>query len=292
MSLKSFLNTKRVGLVLRTYATKPEDVAKRVEAIKGFVETALPLMEYIRQVNVVVWADGRFSDADCGQTAEALRREFSMYTSWCYVSEYSAGDLYCGILNYMVARQLRDRIDYTLVASTEAESYFNVETVAAMFEAVDSGAKASGIAINELAESVLQGRLANTMCLWDNIALMSVGGFDLRAAKPIGDKLVHHLKGWSREKGEEVYYPLAGVEEVIPLARLVETYGPCIAPILPKGEGVQRYQVPDAATQSELWKRHVAKMGTKQVRQATLLASAGYDLSYLEGGVMPAYRQK
>jgi len=75
--------------------------------------------------------------------------------------------------------------------------------------------RASGVAINELTPSVLEGRLANTFCLWDNLALLSVGGFDLRAAKPQRIERAHYMRGWSKDKGE-VFYHLAGVEEVIP----------------------------------------------------------------------------
>ena len=98
------------------------------------------------------------------------------------------------------------------------------------------------------------------------------------------------MRGWDERQGD-VYYQLAGVEEIIPLARLVETFGPCIAPIVPRGAGVQRYKVPDPVRDPELWRRHVAKMGTKYERQVALLSQIGKDLSFLKGGVMPTYRR-
>ncbi len=77
----------------------------------------------------------------------------------------------------------------------------------------------------------------------------------------------------------------------IPLAEMVKMFGPCIAPILPRGEGIQQYQAPDPVTQPDLWKRHVSKMATKLVRQCALLNDLGCDISFLQGGVLPAYRQ-
>jgi len=287
------LNRKRVGLLLRTFATKAEDVPKRVAAIEKMVDKATKLQiegrAVFSRIDVLVWADARYKDADCGDTAEAMKLALAGVKG-VHVTEFKTGDLFCGILNFGVAHQLRDRIDYTLIASTEAESYFNPETVGDMLVAMESGAKAAGVAINELTQSVCEGRLANTMAMWDNLSLMSVGGFDLRAAKPVNDQVAHYLRGWSEDAGQ-VFYQLAGVEEIIPLARLVEIYGPCLAPIMPRGEGVQTYQTPDPVTQLELWVRHVSKMGTKLERQAALAAAIGYVLAFLKGGVMPAYRR-
>jgi hypothetical protein len=62
---------------------------------------------------------------------------------------------------------------------------------------------------------------------------------------------------------------------------------------MPQGTGAtQVYEVPDPKTQPELYARHIAKMGTKLERQTALLASVGYDLSHLRGGVMEQYRRK
>jgi hypothetical protein len=97
------------------------------------------------------------------------------------------------------------------------------------------------------------------------------------------------MKGWHQRQGE-VNYHLAGVEEVIPLARLVDTFGPCLAPIRPRGKGVQQYRVPDPKIEPDLWLRHVSKMGTKLERQTALLAMVGYDPTFLAGGLMPGYR--
>jgi len=300
MDLSAFVQRKRIGLVLRTFATKEADVKARVQMVEEVVAKALGVTVeghgVIRRIDVLVWADPRYKDADCGKTTAALRDTFrcepatQREVNAVRIHEVAHGDLFCGLLNYGIGLQLRDRVDYSLVVSPDARSYLTPESLRKMCEAAANGARAVGLAISELEQSILDGRLANTFAMWDTVSLVSVGGFDLRAVKPVDERLAHYMRGWSPEAGE-VYYHLAGVEEVIPLARLAATYGPCIAPILPQGEGVQRYQVPDPAASPELWKRHVSKMGTKLERQAALLASVGFDPSYLNGGIMPAYRR-
>ncbi len=284
MSIK---DKKRFGLVLRTFATKAEDVPKRIQAVEQMVARAMDLKIFAR-IDVLVWADARYNDSDCGSTFTALAKNSALIQSNVRIHNFEKGDPFCGILNYGVALQMRDRIDYTMIASTEVMQCLNDTNMKAMLGALEDGARATGIAINELTESVLVGRLANTMCMWDNVSLMSVGGFDLRAAKPANDKVARYMRGSS--EGKEVFYHLAGVEEIIPLARMVDIYGPCIAPILPSGDA--HYQAPDPVSQPELYKRHVSKMGTKHERMAALISSVGYDLSYLAGGVMPKYRNQ
>lgn len=291
-TVQSFLTEKRIGLVLRVFAQKEEQIPDRVAMVKEAIGRARSIVVQgqlaIRYINVIVWADPRYRDSDCGKTTGALRAELGG-TPDLFVNEFRDGDLFCGLLNYAVCHQLRHRVDYSLIASSEAFSYLNAETLEVMIEAACQGALAIGVAINELSQSILEGRLANTFAMWHNESLGEVGLFDLRAEKPIDDRLAHYMRGWSSEKGD-VFYHLAGVEEVIPLARLAIKKGPCIAPILPRGEGVKQYQAPDPVKEPELWLRHVSKMGTKIERQSALLAQIDCDLTILKGGVMPAYR--
>ena len=294
MTRIDFLSRKKVGLILRVYATKAADVPNRVTMIekavaaaRGAIVDGKPL---IQRIDVLVWSDQNYKDSDYGQTVEALRQKFGSEKN-LFVSEVKHGDLFCGILNYGIVHQLRHGVDYSLIVSAEAFSYMTPETMEKMVDAACKGALAIGVAINELTQSILEGRVANTFAMWHSESLMTVGGFDLRAAKPANEFSAHYMKGWSSEKGENVFYHLAGVEEVIPLSRLVETFGPCIAPILPQGEGAQQYQAPDPVRNSDLWLRHVSKMGTKLERQSALLASINIDINYLKGGVMPEYRR-
>ena len=294
------LDRNNVGLILRVFATKAEDVAKRVAQTKQLVEKAIAMKvgnkNVFSAIDILVWNDDRYQDADCGLTADALRDAFQStpFTAkgFAVVSthDFKRGDLFCGILNYGVVSQLAKRIRYSCIMSPEAIDYLTTENLTAMIGAFNNDVAVAGLAINELTESVLEGRIANTFAIWDNRALMSVGGFDLRAAKPRDDRTAHYLRGWHAEKGD-VFYHLAGCEEVIPLAHLVDLLGPCIAPILPTDRTAQ-YQAPNPATEPDLWARHLSKLGTKTERQSALLASVGYDLSYLKGGVIPAYRNQ
>ena len=218
MERKAFLSRLRVGLILRTYATKEDQIPDRLRLTQEAVTRAKQLMvddvPVIRRVDVMVWTDRRYKEADCGKTAEALRKQFENEKD-VYVHEYAHGDIFCGILNHAVALQMRDRVDYSIILSPDAASYFNSETVTAMIDAACRDALAIGVAIDELTESVMAGRITNTFAMWHNVSLMSVGGFDLRAAKPIDDRTAHYLRGWHEAKGD-VFYQLAGVEEDFP----------------------------------------------------------------------------
>lgn len=292
MSIQSLLSRKPIGLILRTFATEEDQIEKRVTQVRETVETALAVSvegrEAFRRVDVLVWADERYGErSDCGKTAPVLRREFDK-TERVFVSEVTRGDLFCGLLNYGVVHQMRHGMDYSVILSPDARSYLDAATMKRALEAIGDGAKAVGVAIKELRTSVLEGRLTSTFCLWDGNALLQVGGFDDRAAMPVDERLAKYMRGWSPELREHVFYSLAGVEEMFPLARLVDTFGPCLAPILPANGGA--YEIPDPKTQRAAWKRHVAKMGTKLERQSMHLASMSLGLSYLKGGVMERYR--
>lgn len=292
MNPLAFLGRHRVGLLLRVFANKPEYVPDRVKEMREMVSRALAIKldgrAVFHRIDIAVWADPRYNDSDCGETTVAMRDAFKDERA-VTVSAYKQGDLFCGILNWGVANQMRHGVSHTLIASTQVFDHMNQGNVEALLQAAGNSALAAGIATHELTELVLRGRIANTFGLWDNSALMSVGGFDLRAKKPIDDREALYVRGWSSEAGE-VYYHLAGVEEVIPLARMVAAHGPCIAPILPVDERA-RYRVPDRKREPENYARHLKKMGTKEGRQNSHLYFAGFDPTYLEGGILPGYRQ-
>ncbi len=272
-----------VGVILRTFASNPQDVEKRA---KMTVEAINSLEGLASRIDVLIHADKRFAekDRDCGQLADAILKHGGIRNgAGLAVQEVHHGDLFCGLLNFGIAQQSRFGCEYSLILSPDAASYATRETMDEVLAAASQGALAVGVAIGELSQSIREGRLANTFCLWHNQSLQTVGGFDLKAAKPVDDRLAHYMRGSS--DGREVYYQLAGVEEVIPLARMVEHFGPCIAVVEPKGGGAA-YEVPDPVTQPELYKRHLSKFGTKFERQATLLGGAGFDFSWLKGGLM------
>ena len=298
MSRKSFLEQKRIGVLIRVFAQKEDDIPNRIELVEKLMNrlhySNLMGAERIpfRAIDILVWADQRFDNSmtkpDCGKTAQALREHFSGQ-ELVRIREVKSGDLFCGVLNYGVAFQTRDRIDYSLIVSPEAFPYITYETLMAVVDAAAAGALAVGVAIDELRESILEGRIANTFALWHNISLMTVGGFDCRAELPEDDRFAYYFRGWD---GEPTNMVLSGVEEVRPLARMVQTFGACIAPVMPQGEVDSGYQIPDSQKQPELFERHVRKMRSKTERQSILLTDIGFNLSYLKGGVMPGYRLK
>lgn len=286
----ALLHTKRMGLILRLFSPKPELIEQNVRSTLDVIDTALVLFlsgrHVFSRIDVLISADDRYGDSDCGGTAEALRAELDLNPrNNVFVSEVKHGDIFCGLLNYGVAHQVRDRIDYSMVLSVGVAGYLTRENLSPMLDALEKGARVTGLALSELAPSILDGRIANTFAIWDSVALMTVGAFDLRAAKPLrDDRLAQYVRGWSPEKGE-VFYNSAGVEEIIPLVRLVKTFGPCIAPILP--ESGARWVVSD---DPDVQKRERSKLGTKFERQMMWAVSEGVDLSFLKGGVMPQYR--
>jgi len=256
--------SKKIGLLLRSYAKTTEDVPGVVSRALKSIEHACSLRDkngerIFSRVAVIVPRDH-----DCGHTRWEIVRALPISELFqpALIRDVP-GHHSCGALNEGIVILDSFNIDYAVIISNKAIKALTVPVVEAIIEAFAKGAKVVGVAVDELQEFVLEGRIQNTFAGWDVRALREVGGFD----------------------------SLAGVEEVIPLARLVETFGPCVAPIEPRGAGVQRYKVPDPIREPELWRRHVAKMGTKYERQVALLSQIGKDLSFLKGGVMPTYRR-
>ncbi len=286
---RQFVNERTTGLLIRGFATKPEQVPARVVMMDTMITKALAARvenrPFIKRVDVLVWANQKDypGEADCGELTPALRQHF-MNDPHVFIHEVTTGDLFCSILNYGVALQSRAGCDYSVIASSAANEYWNEDVPAEMVRLAGLGALAIGVAINELTESIKEGRLANTMAMWHNISLLSVGGFDLRAQKPRNDRDAHYIKGVD-ENGAEQYYHLGGVEEVIPLARLVDDFGRCLGVIESKDPSL-RYQTPDPAIDPEGYRRNKAKFSTKTGRQWAHLAHIGRDFSHLQSGVM------
>jgi hypothetical protein len=293
------LDNKKVGALLRVFAKEPKLVAGAVEQTldlaKKLATVEVVGKKMVSHVQILIPRDERYADVDCGETADALRKALR-FDDWAhgrvFVAEVQKGDIFCGVLNLGMSLLAEQKCAYGIVASKEAGSYFNGDTAATMVKAAEDGALAIGIAISELTESVMQGRIANTLGMWEIRSLQQVGGFDLKSAKPKKDAVISHkVRAWNDSREVPSWsYDLAGVEEIIPLCRLVDTFGECIAPILPQGEGVQQYIVPDLATDPAGYMRHLNKMGTKRERQTYFANSEDADLSFIAGGVLPAYR--
>ena len=287
--LPDFLDQNHIGVLMRTFDSKETNIPGSVQLVaetsgrlRDFQINGSPVFD---RIDVLVWKDQRHHDSDCGKTAEALQQ--AIRDPGINIQEMD-GDLFCGLMNSGIGLQTGEGMDYTVSISPDANSYATPETLTSMMEAASRGALAVGVAIDELTQSILEGRIANTFAMWHNLTLIGVGGFDLKAAKPSDDRLAHYIRGMD-EAGNEIFYPFAGVEEVIPLARIFDRLKrPFIAPISPSGEGVRQYVLP---SDPDHLKRHTVKMASKNDRQLGMLISEGFNFSWLKGAVRPEYRR-
>ncbi|MEK7480928.1 MAG: hypothetical protein AAB604_02395 [Patescibacteria group bacterium] len=294
-----------IGVLLRTYSPRHEDIEANVKMIEEVVARlfAIPYRPggknpFCTRVDILVWRDDRYRDsagnrlADCGGTPPALRSAF-MNDVRISVHEIPRADIYATILNYGIARQYSFLMDYSLVLSKEVIGYVNQETIWAMIEVMRRGALVASVAVNEIRDLVIRGCVSNTFALWHLPSLLQVGGFDIRDAKPLPGDESHVVPYWpqGRELSEEPFWIHdAGVGEVLPACHLFREFGrPVIASILPQGEAIQgEYRQENENPDRVAWNK--AKFATKKARLESILKRSGYSFEDLEQAVMPAYR--
>jgi hypothetical protein len=290
------LHHKKVGALLRCFAREPGLVENAVALAMASVRTMLSVSvagrPFISQIEILVPNDPSYAEVDCGETASRLRMALDTAgIKQVKVCEVEQGDIFVGLLNFGVARLIRAGCDYGVILSKEAESYFTEEAASDLIAAAEAGARVAGIALEELTESIMQGRIANTFAMWDLMSLVRVGVFDARNAKPKKDAVFKsRAEGW--KQGVFYSYDNAGVEEIIPIIRLIRMFGECVAPILPRGNSVKKWKMPDPKLDPEGYTRSVNKLGMKFFRQShcAQLESTDPELSFLKGGVMKQYR--
>jgi hypothetical protein len=162
--------------------------------------------------------------------------------------------------------------------SPDAHDYLTPENIRLVLAKAAKGARIVGLAINELRESIHTGCIANTFALWHNESLQSVGSFNIAlSGEPRGDKEATFLTGYD-ESGEQQFYKINGVEEIVPSLLMGHIFGPCIAVVDPTSF-TTHYEV---VSDKELQKRHHSKMATKLVRQQHQAYAIGYDLNSLK----------
>jgi hypothetical protein len=292
-----------IGVLLRAYSPRYEDAEVNVQAIKETVMClfSIPFRKggrrpFCARVDILVWADERYRDkdgnrlSDCGLTASMLRAVF-MTELRVAVHEIKHGDLYCTILNYGAAKQYSYAMDYSLILSTEARSYINCETIWAMMDAMRAGALVSSLAINEMRDFVLGGCASNTFAMYQLEALIEVGLFDIRDAKPLSENDPH--AGFievKEEDGRIVRMSDAGMDGVLPTLAMTWLYGRSVfAPILPQGSATTgKYELSSSNPQRRQWNDE--KWRTKWERVRNQLGRSGHSLEDLKEAVMPAYR--
>ena len=292
------LERNRVGALLRIFANKPESVdmvvASGLSALRRLLSLRTEGRPTFSRIDFLVSSDPAYDDTDCGQTAERLRKEIAEHFPQAAVNvlEIKRGDIYCMLLNYGVVNQLEDRVPYSVILSHNVASYATQENVDALLTAMYHKARVAGIAIKEISPLVTRGVVANTFAIWHNKSLMTVGGFDLAAAKPTRAHAHAHdrLIGWSEQKAlrhgdGKVEFHAAGCEEVIPLVRFAKYFGKSIAVINPKGEGMEWTEF-DEKTDSVAYHRHLAKLATKKERQERMAATQGVTLEFIQEGMI------
>lgn len=291
------LARNRVGALIRVFATSPETVAYNAESALQALDRLLAIQIENRplfsRIDFLISNDIRFDDSDCGLTAEYLReRILSRYPDApVSVLDVKNGDVYCMLLDYGIVNQLEDRVSYSLILSHGVSEYLTQEHIEALVAAMYCKARVAGLMIPEIGGLVEKGRVANTCALWHNKSLMTVGGFDLRAARPERIHLQSHkkVKGESQEKTEkygtpDVEYVLAGCEEIIPLVRFLKFFGPSVAVVRPNQK--HTWRVGDDGADTGMHLRHLAKLATKEIRQSHMAALEGVGVDILERGVI------
>ncbi len=251
---------KKTGAILRIFQKDPAKVGNTVQDMK---QTVTLLKELgIEVIHLLVWNpqdEDHKGQGDCGQTAAALKAEIPD----AFVVEIKEGDKFVYILNAGLRLQADKGVTHTMILSKEAVSYLTPSTFAKMLAAFGKGAMVAGVHMpRELGNSVLEGRIANTCAVWDVEALLLSGCFD----------------PYSRSLANGEAERPAGVEEIIPLIRLVRHYGKCIAPIVSDAEGAA-YKLPTREEDPEEWARQEKKFGSKLPRQQEMAA-------YVEGGTL------
>ncbi len=318
MSLKSFVQSHGFGLVMRFYATSedPDKVTREVKALLEAIKAALRVevvgVRLFDEVCVSIFADPRYPHKrDSGLAFEILLdllHQEELDDDAVSVDRFAAGDIYCALLNDAARGFVGEGFDYFTSFSYQARSCMNSETMTAVVQALAAGALVVPVAYDQGTDLIMRGCGSNAFCTYDLPSLMSVGGFDFIAREPINQREALCVRVeppvWTRKEGELEFnedWPqtCAGVEEVVPIARMyldnIDADGnaePCVAPILARGSGVKRYEIPDPEEDPQGWAHHYKKFKSKRQRQAWMLAMRGYSHELIESAVMPAYRNE
>jgi hypothetical protein len=243
---------KTYGVLVRVYTPKAEEVPARVERAVAHAQQLATLWlthPVIQRIAFVVP-----SEYDCGATATALEDQLLEegmrgIDVWSLPGHHS-----CEVLNEGIAR-LQLAVTHAVIISGKAMSYLTVEAMNAVDQAFADSAKVAGVAVDELREVVLSGRIQNTFAAWDIDALRGVGGFDSSL----------------------------GIEEIAPTARLAEKYGRCIAPLDAAGGAL------NIAPSETARARHLDVMTTKLARQRSEAERVGSSFEQIMAAILPGY---
>lgn len=218
MTVDELLQRKRVGMILRVFAEDYGEALQRASAVYECADRIKKIHDHfgkklISRIDVLVCQSSGFEPGDYGGSLALLRGWAAMEVELkVAVHNIQYGDPYCEALNWGVAYQLRKRIDYSLIFSHEAYPLLTGTIVHGLIDGMAKFLLVAGVAFDDYIQWVNWGFIRNTCAIWNNIALLQVGGFDHNAIPGVQDR--------------------GGVEEIAPLLRLRNTFGGCIARVL------------------------------------------------------------
>lgn len=238
------------GVLLRGYTNKPEEVQEVVDRLFAMIQRAIEL-KFHHVVAVIP------REKDCGETALALGRMVaeSGYQTGGRISVLTAaGDPNSDALNTGVSVLRKHDCYHALIISNKSLPFFTEANMEKMIAAIGKGAFVSGLALSDIRNSVLVGRLSNTAALWEIDTLLASGGFTSKQ----------------------------GVEEIYPMCDMVSRHGKCLAPVLP-------IEDKDFALRTDGEEHHQKVVDSKTVRQEEEARRYGVTLDHLYGGIMSGY---
>lgn len=275
----------RLGVILRCFAKTPEIVEKKVseirEAVRVLAAVDKALSGIIYQIEVAIPRNPQFIDVDCGLTKKSLDW---LPTLVSYRVNETQQDIFSAAINEAAVWQLARGCTHTLVLSSSCDSLVSKENLWAMIVPFEYGAKATGLVLPDptLGDFIKRGCITNTFAIWELASFFTVGGMDLSLRNRYQDERLNQYV----LSGQKELVPITGLE-IPTIARLIENFGPCIAPVMPITGGEWKH--PDPNTDPVGHAREAAKMRSKAERHYAIAARYGFSLSYIESGVMPGY---
>lgn len=244
--------SRTYGVLLRVYTPKADEVVGRVERAVAHVRHIQTVQEAFPALKRIILIVPR--DYDCGHTAAALAVALPelAHDVLEVPGHHSREVLNVGIEKLGVMTMSR-----ALIISGKAMSYLTPAVMWGIDQAFEDEALVAGLAVDELRDVVLSGRIQNTFAAWDIDALVGIGGFDSRT----------------------------GVEEIAPIARLVKEYGKCIAPLSPPSGTL------DIAESDTARARHAEVMSTKLSRQLAECERVGSSFDEIRSGILSGYQR-
>ncbi len=225
--------TRTYGAVVRVFANNIGDVSGRVDRALGHAKYLLEVQKMFPALERIAFVIP--CDADCGQTYSALKIRFLETGLYSRIKMLTfSGNQNREVLNNAINKIVMMRVTHALILSGKAVEAITPMTLGAIDSKFADGAKAAGLAFDELAELVLSGCLQNTCMAWEI------------------KSLIENTEGFEN---------IDGIEEIAPLVHLAREYGRCIAPIMvPSGAKL------DVHTDEASIARHRKVMETKQAR--------------------------